>query len=550
MKTKILRQFGKVTLFSAICILSYGQLFFATGLYLWDGALVYFHLHTGHVHLLRAWQQYASLPLYTEIFVLLSFFKNISLAYSFFMLVILSVSSFLVYLLLKQLPHLPARAPIVISILFVVTPLISAFPSLVMFPYVFHNMLLMAALTLRAWQLKNQKRETIWTFFVLVLMFSGFNLKSTLFFGPAAMVIMWFIFRWPDIKWKSCIKDNALFFLIAPIYLVLVGWLFPLRGSYAGYNMPQSDITTISKCLVFSFWSVINNAVECFLQLLSMLAFIALKEDLMRPARLIIGFILLLPLIIAFLRGWKNNKNICTAIIICAILYLFSIFPYIIIGKSPSYAYLNSRHALLSVLPISALLFFSVELVSAVFFRAFYKIAAITLFLIIVLGCLITNTNRNLSFFSRNLQDIALLQFLKENVSLKRSSVIQISSRPDIGIPGNDCIRAYELSVIAADAWNQENQVLVIYNEKDPEEQIRQIALAVKNNDLSNWTAGILNNFKYDGRISKLAIEWRDKKWVKRYGVNIDLLKIALKTIFYPQEKAVIAKQLFKLHKL
>lgn len=261
----------------------------------------------------------------------------------------------LLFEIIKSIKIIPSEARLFITLIFALFPVNFARISIATFPYIFCLFLFFFAWWLITRYLATKK--IILRVLALFLFVWSFSLNSLLVFHLFVWLYLAYEHRTELKSLRSCVLVAIRyidFILIPFIYWALQNILFPPRGFYQNYNQIS--------------YSNMLQLPQKFL--------IAVQTSLIEPIQQSLWHLSLLVVIVAIGIGigyyfWKskNPSELSSHISHRAILLLFGlllfavgVFPYLIVGHSPTLYEWTSRHQILIPLGASLIIYYLISL--------------------------------------------------------------------------------------------------------------------------------------------------------------------------------------------
>ncbi len=249
--------------------------------------------------------------------------------YKYLTFLLMFISGILLNEILKPKNWITKEARFTITLLFIILPFNSARVCLINFPSIFGHFTFFLA-----WYMMSKNR-----ILSLILFFFSFNISSLLMFYsiPIADLYLRSGFSFTNLNPQSILKFciKKIDFIVLPFIFFLIKILyFKPYGLYSGYN-ENFNLTDIWKIPVYQTLDLLNQSLQ-----INILLFIGLF------------------LLTASVLWSKLDSEITYTsryLKYGAIIFLFAVFPYWIIGTYPTFTNWSSRHQLL--LPLGTSIF-------------------------------------------------------------------------------------------------------------------------------------------------------------------------------------------------
>ena len=312
-------------------------------------------------------------------------------SYRVFTFILMFASGLLLDSILKKINQLSEIDRFLIVLLFLILPFTIARASLIIFPYTFFYFLFFSG-----WQLINRSR-----FGSLALFFLSFNLNSLLFFYIIPISYRYFtvdylftgVGFWSRLKYFAA--KNIDYILLPFIYFATKIYFFKPYGAYAGYN---------------ERYNALQIPGQAFAQLFE-LSHLSINLALATALIFLVFFVLRLTL-----KPNQESKNCYRKLlfIVGGFTLIIGLFPYWIVGLTPTFSEWSARHQLL--MPLGAAL----VLVGLCSSSNYNRMG-----LSIIIGvCLTINVANYKDLFVDWQKQRELLQLISKNAEIRKSNLI------------------------------------------------------------------------------------------------------------------------------
>ena len=432
-------------------LITHGLLLINDGVY-WDGWLVYNSLLGGDWIILKNLFNEAGIDILVYLHLLMSYFPNLIFGYHLIAFLCIFISAFLIYKIGRISGFLNSTESLWISLISIAYPAFQISFELSIFPYlVCYTLFLFASFLMFLENRKKNKKNVVFKVTSLLCFFISFNLKSLLvfYFG---FILLLALTSYP--KESKLAKSfftrfitHHLDYLLLPILFWLTKeFLSPTYGLYSNYNnFHLSFNSLLSNLFYFIKNSIYGQFVASFTVLLA------------QPV--VLFFVLITTSAIIFFIKPSTEKGVTKPVYILLfglMLLGLGIFPYIIVGKSPSVSGVSTRHAMLVGLPVAIILVASVRLL---FKGTIYGFSRKSWFLLTMLFftfsfAMITNY---LNWQVRWVKDRSVMSNLAQIKKAEAFSIFWIDDK--YPVEGVDSYRFYEWSSMFEDIWGDEKHI-------------------------------------------------------------------------------------------
>lgn len=448
----IIKKNKNYLLIGFISLIVHGLLLFNDGIY-WDDWLSITTLKDKNWSVIRAAGLERGVPFDSYFIWFFSRFQNIEFAQSLFAFLFILLASVLVYAICNQVGVLTRTDSLWIALIHLVYPAFQTRVLLSTTNYLFYYMLFLGGVFLA---LKSQDRDSIWRFGLRIgaycLFLISFSLSSLLVFYFGFLLL--FVLYTRQVKAFSkremltrFLPRNLDFLLLPFLFWFAKEIIFPRYGLYTNYNQFNFSVKNIlTNCFYFLKNSIYGQLIGAFQQLIDV------------PA-------LTLLWILAILRGvsfLKQSKQINSIKPIHLFLYgVFllglGIFPYTVVGLSPSMTGWDTRHSLLVGLPAAILIVATARMVFNRTIAGFSRTGWILIMTLLFAFSLVTISNY-LNLQMRWIKDRSVMANLAQMDGANGYSVYRIDDQyPIEGIENN--YRFYEWSSIFKEIWGDETRI-------------------------------------------------------------------------------------------
>lgn len=225
--------------------------------------------------------------------------------------------------------HFSSNNALILAILFSVLPFNYAKTMLCISQYSISLFMFYAAFYLVV--LNIEKKSLLYRIASLILFFLSFDMNSLLFYYILVALYVW----WRELKFKKILTIVTKYWdyiAIILLFVVVNKIFFVPNGSYEGYN--SFSIVTLAEVPVKLPQTIYVFTVELFHEMIT--------QGLKNPMILII-----FPLIYKLIPGINVRKNKKGLVWISLVILAAALFPYIVVGKTPTLHTWNNRHSIL-----------------------------------------------------------------------------------------------------------------------------------------------------------------------------------------------------------
>lgn len=350
--------------------------------------------------------------------------------------------------ILKNISEIDDESRFFITIFFSILPVNFARISFACVPYALCYFLFFFSVWLIS-QYMNSKK-IYFRFFPLILFFLSFFTNSLIAFY---ILVIFFIFYLEKNK-NPFFKSNLMsfikyfdFILLPFVFFLLKNEFFKPNGLYAGYNeFKIKDIIInplpLKSILDSVYYSIFN----------------VLKLDAISIVNLFIMILIIYMLNLILKREKKKepiNINDFYIFLFGIMIFLFSIYPYLVVNLIPQLGDWESRHQLLTPLGISMILCYGIKIVSNIF-----SLKELTrkflLFSVIVFFILLNNKNY-LGYWIDWFKQESLIENIKTSEVIKENTTFIFSDFVDLNAHGRR-YRFYEYTGLMKYAFGDERR--------------------------------------------------------------------------------------------
>lgn len=356
----------KLNFLLLFCIIfTHGFIFFNQGVF-WDGWIIYPNLLNYHDWDI-VWMIYKDTgrPIYFYIQLFTTFFENTLLGYRLIFIWSIQLTTYSTYRL-WQILRLPSNTAWLLAIFstsfpaFLVGFEVIQLPNVVTYSFFMSATWLFISAIYHKQEIHLKALKSIQLILSLILYTASFDTNSLLvYFYPFwALSFITSICNKNQNFFSKNTAIHLLFFLFPVLWWALNRYYFPTVGLYANYN--QFDISKLGiNSLIFILFSGIVPMVE------SVTLFIRL------PLLFLPVLAIILLIAFSFKRNFIGSPIIDvqyptkqTLILLCfgVILFVMGAFPYLAVGKFPIFRSWETRHAILTLLPVSIMIVSGIQL--------------------------------------------------------------------------------------------------------------------------------------------------------------------------------------------
>jgi hypothetical protein len=422
-KTKSFREYKfEITLF-LIYVLCHGGIFFILNSIYWDDWVLFnsdknviittfkqaggsFFNYTGYMHS-------NIIPIGQWIYKVATF-------------VLYFFSSIILYQILLENKKFEKSTSQIITIFFLILPLNSARVALIDFPYTIGYFLFFLA-----WKIKNHRLLS------LVIFFFSFNINSLPFLYILFIIDLYFEKNnHISIENVKQFIKNKIDFILLPILFFYIKYnFFKTSGLYKTYNSNFSFINIfITPIRQIIDLSGLNINLFLFLAVFSIIIFLKPFYNAIKKTE------------------YKNN-------ILTLLSILLALFPYWILGLTPTFVEWSSRHQLLMPLGVSLLL---VQIITK-----FSRYSRYLIFTIFISISIVMNLNNYFNFFVDWNKQKAIMNLLAKNIEIKDKKLVLINDHTlELNALSRN-YRFYEWNGLFKYVYKDENRFVMNYSDKD-----------------------------------------------------------------------------------
>lgn len=455
--TNCFTRIGHFIIIGLFSLLTHGLLLLNDGVY-WDGWLIYTALIEKNWTVLNLWfTESGGLPLTLYLHWFLGYFPGVVFGYKLIAFLSITLSGILVYLVCDKLRIFTCKESLLIVLLSLSYPAFQVSIGLITLPYlVFYCLFLLACLfAVKSEEVKGIPSHYFMRAFSLILFALSFSINSLLvfYFGFFFILVHYIQRKWNLSSFKDVftkILPRRLDYAILPfLYWVIIKFFFPAHGLYANYNQISfSPLRIIYIYIIFAKNAVYAQLNEALVGLINM------------PVLLLLG---LLAAYCAYVIFSLNDKVLFGqklkpySLLFCGfMLLLLGIFPYAVVGKSPSIHGWGTRHALLVVLPMAIVI---VNFGHMLFGNKKGSISKIgfSFLVIFVLAFSISTITYYISWQARWVKDRSIMTNLADFDKEKDISILWINDQFPLG--GENNYQFYEWSSMFKTVWGDESHI-------------------------------------------------------------------------------------------
>ncbi len=428
--------------FRYLCIilctfLHHGWLFLTANQYLYDTGPCSYYWRHGEPQLLFTWWIDAGLPLHALILSIMSFLPKYSeQIYALLVCLIQICNGIFLSIILDRMNFKPFFS-LAATLLVISSPFFTAWPA----PAFLGHLMIPLFFTIAVWayllwldQSTSWHLRLIGSFFLVM----SFTVKSYLVFGPFLFISL-ALTRW---GLKRTLKNTfriGLFveWVLCPcLFWMAMNLWFPQQGMYLDYNRPSTSVRNLLSGYHQTFQAVFET--------------------------IRLGWILVILIGLSVVIGMIHKKQSIKPMAFTLGLLLVDLFPYVCVSKPPSALGYGSRHFITAIPIIAIFIAFVLEGISNTPPKKLQERKFIVLCFTVISLSFWINMIRQSEWRLRKAQDLAFLDFARQNPNLASSSIFLIEERPNLPNIGDIDLRFYEYTPLLNEAWGNKQSWIVV----------------------------------------------------------------------------------------
>lgn len=439
---------------AVVALIVQGPILLMDGIY-WDGWLIYTYLAEKNWNNIIAMFIESGSPTTLYLHWFMGYLPNIILGYRLLAFVSIACSGLLVYLIGNEIKWVNSTENLWIALLSLAYPANQVAFEVINAPSVFYLCLFYSAclLALRAERVVGFGHYGLRASAVLLFLIS-FTVNSLLVFYFGFLLLLVLVVRRLQSRSLREIITRFLphhldYILLPFLYWIAKDIFFPPYGQYAYYNQFQLSIDLlIANTRAF----LINSIYEQFNTIWHSLAG--------HPLFWLLAIAFTTLMYLTFRGDTRSGSAQPTvrssfALLLVGIFFLvLSIFPYVVVGLSPSGRNFTTRHALLIGLPVGIML---VALTGILFTRASMRAVKFVILSMLCLGFGMVMIGNYIDWQNRWVKDLSVITHLSISEKATPFSVFVIEDH--LPIPGTHDYRVYDYSSMFNQVWGHHARI-------------------------------------------------------------------------------------------